>query len=423
MSEMAEVLAAPLFIEDAGFSSTITMVSELNFPVNAQVILFDRHGAQIMSQTVAFAAHSRQVVAVGDLLRQANSGETMGSVEVLPDPAKVVSMAIAAQVSIGGSGASLGQQIEEEFLTLGMPGSGILRAAGGALVGNPVVALQNTAITAQTVTISCVTEKGAATQQQVELRAGGWALLQACTNLSSAAVNAIGGALATPSGGAANLGAFGVSVAGSGKPGSLAAFGFSWRGAPRGALLSSQNFLDTGTFNSGNTVFTGVPVGPANYLPGSIFTPQLALANFGPNPVSATVRFARTAGSGPEASNVATTSVPAMSAQSIALPSLTGDPGLRNSFIVQSDAAPGTLLADLASVGAPGFGLVEQIGKDELTAAKRGRPSLGSQRRPGRRTAFVQSVRGGEVFQRENRQRQGAVAAGLSVGADGDAGS
>ena len=53
VSEVAEVLAAPLFIEDAGFSSTITMVSELNYQVTAQVLLLDRNGAQITYQTVA----------------------------------------------------------------------------------------------------------------------------------------------------------------------------------------------------------------------------------------------------------------------------------------------------------------------------------------------------------------------------------
>jgi hypothetical protein len=69
---------------------------------------------------------------------------------------------------------------------------------------------------------------------------------------------------------------------------------------------------------------------------------------------------------------VATVSVPGMSSQTIALPVLTGDPGLRNSFIVQSDAAPGTLFASAAAVGAPGFGLVEQIGKDQQTTANGG---------------------------------------------------
>ncbi|MEO8662528.1 MAG: hypothetical protein ABI693_28970 [Bryobacteraceae bacterium] len=69
---------------------------------------------------------------------------------------------------------------------------------------------------------------------------------------------------------------------------------------------------------------------------------------------------------------MATVSVPGLSTQTIALPSLTGDPGLRNSLIVQSDAAPGTLMASVVAVGAPGFGLVEQIGKDELTLTNGG---------------------------------------------------
>jgi hypothetical protein len=95
-------------------------------------------------------------------------------------------------------------------------------------------------------------------------------LLQACTTSSNAAVGLIGDILASPVKAAADLGAFGLSVAGSGAPGSLAVFGFSWRGASRGAMLSSQNFVDAGTFRSGNTVFTGVPVGAANYLPGAL---------------------------------------------------------------------------------------------------------------------------------------------------------
>lgn len=373
MSEMPEVLVAPLFIETAAFTSTITMVNELSFGVTAQVVLFDRNGGQITSQTVALPAHSREAVLVGDLLRAANSGETMGSVEVLPDPATVVTMAIAAQLSITGFGANAGQQIEEEFLTVGMPGSGVLRSAGASLVGTPVIALKNTAAAAQTATIACITEKGAATGQRVQLRAGGSALLRACTSSSNASVSPLDDTLTPPARAAAAPGAFGVSVAGSGQPGSLVAFGFSWRGAASGAMLSSQNFVDAGTFRSGNTVFTGVPVGAASHLPGALFTPRVAVANFGAKPVNAKVLFARTSDAGgPEVSNVATVTVPADSAQTIALPSLTGDPGLRNSFIVQSDAAPGTLLASVAAEGAPGFGLVEQIGKDELTMANGG---------------------------------------------------
>ncbi len=153
----------------------------------------------------------------------------------------------------------------------------------------------------------------------------------------------------------------------SGPPATLQVFGFSWRGASTGAILSSQNFARSGSFVSSNTVFTGVPVGAANLLPGAFFAPQLGLANFGSRPANATVVFARTTDSGPESTPVAQVRIPAMSAQTVKLPLLAGDPGLRNSFIVQSDAAPGALIMSLAAVGAPGFGLVRQIGKDQQT--------------------------------------------------------
>ncbi len=234
------------------------------------------------------------------------------------------------------------------------------------------MAIKNTAATTQTATISCIAEKSTPTQRQVQLAAGGWALVQPCGGSSSSAVGLIGDVLASPSPDAADLGAFGISVNGSGKPGSLAAFGFSWRATGKRATLSSQNFLDAGSFRSANTVFTGVPVGAANYLPGEVFTPQVAVTNFGARPANVTVLFSRTGGSGPEASTIARASVPAMRSQTIALPPLNGDPELRNSFIVQSDAPPGALVASQASVGSSGFGLVEQIGKDQQMTANGG---------------------------------------------------
>lgn len=133
MSEMPEVLVAPLFIETGEFTSKITMVNELNFGVTANAIVRNSQGVQIASRTVHFTAHSQQVLMLADLLRSANSVETVGSVEILPDPAQVVSMAIAAQISITGSGGATGQHIEEEFLIAGTQGSGILRSAGTSL--------------------------------------------------------------------------------------------------------------------------------------------------------------------------------------------------------------------------------------------------------------------------------------------------
>jgi hypothetical protein len=372
MSEMPEILVAPLFIEANGYTSSIVAVNELTFAVSADVVLFDRNGVQIVSKTVNFPPHSQLAFAVAELLRLGNSAETMGSVEIHADPAKVYTMAIAAQLSITGSGINAGQHIEEEFVMLGMKGSGVLHSAGTALAGQPVVALKNTSAAAQTATISCLAENAGATQQQVPLGAGGSAFVQACSNSVNPAFSVVGNGLAAPTAAQANLGAFGLSIAGTGTPGTLTAFGFAWRTTTRGPMLSSQNFLDAGLARSANLVFTGVPIGAATALPGAAFTPEAAVANFGVKDANATVVFARTDDSGPTATPAATVVVPAMSSKTIPLPALTGDPGLRNSFIVQSDAAPGTFYASIVSVGSSGFDLVEQIGKDQMSGENAG---------------------------------------------------
>lgn len=189
--------------------------------------------------------------------------------------------------------------------------------------------------------------------------------MKACTGLPNSGINGISNALAAPALGLNSRGAFGIPITGSGSPGSLSVFGFSWRHTARGPLLSSQNFVDAGMVRSGNTVFTGVPVGASNHMPGAVFTPEIAVANFGAKPVNAVVLFAHTDDSGATAAPVATTTVPAFGSKTIALPPLLGDPGLRDSFIVQSDAAPGDLFSSIVSVASSGFNLVEQIGKDQ----------------------------------------------------------
>ena len=372
MSEMPEVLVAPLFIESGGFTSRIVMVNELTFAITADVILFNRNGVAIASRSVAFPPHSQQALAVADLLRQANSTETVGSAEIHADPAKVFTMAIAAQLSITGSGISAGQHIEEEFVMVGTQGSGVLRSAGTALAGQPVIALKNTGTAAQTATVTCLAEKGGATQQQVPLAAGGSAFVQACSNSVNLAFSLVGDALAAPASSPVSRGAFGLSITGTGAPGTLTAFGFAWRGTSRGPMLSSQNFLDAGLAQSANVVFTGVPIGAATALPGAAFTPEVAVANFGVKAANATVLFARTDDSGSTATPVATAVVPAMSSKTIPLPALSGDSGLRNSFIVQSDAVPGAFYASIVSVGSSGFDLVEQIGKDQMSGENAG---------------------------------------------------
>ena len=78
MAEAPQILVAPLFIEAAGFTSTISIVGELSFGVTAQVVVFDHKGAQIASETVALPAHSRVAVGIGECVAPGKHGRDNG---------------------------------------------------------------------------------------------------------------------------------------------------------------------------------------------------------------------------------------------------------------------------------------------------------------------------------------------------------
>jgi len=61
-------LVAPFFLEDEQISSVITMVNEVDEPVNASIELFAQDGAAILTHRVHFGPHTQRVVRIADLL-------------------------------------------------------------------------------------------------------------------------------------------------------------------------------------------------------------------------------------------------------------------------------------------------------------------------------------------------------------------
>jgi hypothetical protein len=94
----------------------------------------------------------------------------------------------------------------------------------------------------------------------------------------------------------------------------------------------------------------------------------VALANFSPRPAHVTVRFSKTSGiSGSTVASdtpVGDINLPPQRTQILHLADLQGDSGLRNSFVVTSDAAPGDLAVSMASKAPGNQGDVELLGKD-----------------------------------------------------------
>ncbi len=342
MSSAGEmILAAPLFLQDANVSSAITVVNVVSVPLKSKVAVFDSTGTQIGIRSVALEPHSRTKLNLWELLRSWNSQASSGSVKIYQDPsAKGVS--IAARLSIAGTVA-----LEEDFQRIGAARSGTFRAAAGGVMGSPIIAVWNLGASAQTVNIQCLAEKGSGGAAQISVAAGQSAIAQACGGTGTMAASS--SELFSPPTGASLSGAVGVSVSGSGGAGTLAVYGFAFRSAGAAAAL---RFDDTGAMRSGNSVFAGVPVGASSALSGSPFQPSLALANFGSQPTSVSVTYATAASPGLSANPIAQAVIPAGTSKTIPLPALPGDPAMRNSFVVQSSAAPGTLFSSVTSVNA-----------------------------------------------------------------------
>jgi hypothetical protein len=148
-------------------------------------------------------------------------------------------------------------------------------------------------------------------------------------------------------------------------PGELNVFGFVLRGDRNHPTYTALNFADAGLLRSSNTVFPGVPIGQADLLPGDSFKPEIALANFSARAVTAQLLYASSDDNGAQQKTAASFTLPPQSSTRVPLPAVAGDPRMRNSFVVQSNAALGSLAANLTVVGRPSFGTVQLIGKDQ----------------------------------------------------------
>lgn len=357
-------LVAPLFVENGEFSSLVTIVNGAAATATADVVLFDQQGAQVLKKTLSLNGHSQQALKLGDLLQAANANVSVGSVEIMPETKAAQSMSVVAQLSIVNNSTSPSTYLEEEFLMPTSDGSNKYQAAAISVIGSPVLALMSTSANPQSVTISCLPERGAPGNlvRTVQLAPAQMALTDACDPAGSAVLTFND---AWHQADSSNKGAVGLSVTTNGKSGDLAVYGFAARGERNHPAFTAINFIDPGMLRSNNTVFTGVPVGQADLLPGGTFKPEIAVSNFSSQPASVSVLYATTDETGTRSNTLTSATVPPQASRSIELSSLTGDASMRNSFIIRSTAPPGTLAANLIALDRSTSTTVQLIGKDQ----------------------------------------------------------
>jgi len=84
-------LVAPIFIEDAQFTSSLGFVNSRNAAVNVNVVLRDLRGNQIAQKMVSVPPVSKAEVSIKDVLDSVGSSETIGSVVAIRDAKTVLS--------------------------------------------------------------------------------------------------------------------------------------------------------------------------------------------------------------------------------------------------------------------------------------------------------------------------------------------
>ena len=360
---MAMPFVAPLFLQDSQFSSTLSLVNASRLHTYATVTVRSLDGQTILERQVPLAPSSPAQVDVQQLLLEANSAETRGSI-IIEQSSDLKGMAVLAQLSITYQG-SRASYIDEE---LAMPnptmGSSILRGVVRGHSDSALVAISSLSQTPQKVEVDCLGQ-GNPMSKMVDLAPNATVITNACDkgDLGSQPLTDI--REEESSNGASPVG---IQLSSNAGPAQFAAFGLTRHLAGGELFLGAIPFNDPKTAVSSSTVFAGLPVGAAEILGSGPYEPYLAVANFSLLPAHVTVSFSQTSGApgAATASNnmVAHIRLQPQNTKIVSFGDLQGDPDMRNSFVVTSDGAPGDIAVSMASKDLRGQAEVELLGKD-----------------------------------------------------------
>lgn len=359
-------LIAPLFIEDQDHESVLTMINEIKATVHVTVVAKSIDGSVIAQQLITFPGHTQQVLRVRDLLGDRGAEQAIGSLQVVPNPMEVQSMAVAAQLSITSATGPFTRSLEEELESPdpGMPST--YRVVVPPARTYPLLALVSTSAGTQKISLTCLHSGRATTRQTLALPPGRLVLTRACQAGGSPLLTDAG--TATLALGASSVGdrraAFAVEASSTAEGGGFAIWGMATVSSGEADTAVALNFTDARAMRSPSMVFAGVPIGATDLLGGEVFRPEMAVANFGDKPTNLVVSYSSMLGGEPQVRNATSLTLRPGVVQTLALPELSGDPAMRNSFVVSSDAAPGQVVSNLVSCGQQMYPAVQLIGKD-----------------------------------------------------------
>ena len=281
---------APLFIEDARFSSTLYIVNEGNPPAVGRLLLLTQDGRIVADKTVTVSGHDKAELAIKPLLEAAKSSATRGSIELFDD--NVEGSSLAGELVIAYQGASASANLDEELLMPTMSQSHELRGLAIRAVANPVVSVSSASDQPVQVKVSCTGEWSKPTQVSFQILSHQIVTIRPCSN-SSGPVDALNAFNYS----ATEFGppeAKGIQISSPDPKAEIQAFGFSPIMTEGELSFVPISFQSPDDSISNQAVYPGVPVGYSGELWGT-YRPRLVVQNYSATARTISVYNARTA--------------------------------------------------------------------------------------------------------------------------------
>lgn len=349
---------APVFMEDAQFSSTLYVVNEGNSPARGKLLLLSTDGRPILDKTVTLLGHDQAALSIQSLLAEAGSSATRGSIELFDD--NVWGSALAGEVVLTFHGAT-DVNIDEELLMPTMSQSHELRGLAIEAAASPVISVGSTTDQPVQVTVTCTGERSKPVRSSFQIASHQTVTLRPCS--SAPGPMDASGAFRFASADLGPAEARGIQILSWDPKAEIQAFGFSPVFTNGSLSFAAVPFQDPVEILSPQTIYPGVPVGNVSQLWGT-YLPHVVVQNYSAQPRNITVYNARTRFGSSTYEKAASFTVGPSSVKSIPVEGQTSMSGDWNTYVVQSDGLPGDIQTQLWSEDAASQSRVLFAGKD-----------------------------------------------------------
>jgi hypothetical protein len=335
---------APLFLEDAQFSSTLYIVNEGNPPVAGRLLLLSPDGHIILDKTVTVSGHDKVEVPIKPLLESANSNVTRGSLELFDD--NVNGSALAGEVVITFHGESTSVNIDEELLMPTMSQSHELRGLAINAVASPVISVNSTSDQPVQIAVKCIQERSKPTQSSFHIRSHEMVTLRPCAD-SPGPMDSITAFHFTASD-LAQAEAKGIQILSADPKAEIQVFGFSPIMTDGALSFAPISFHDPDDMLSTQSVYPGVPIGYIGELWGT-YQPRVVVQNYSSQTRTTTIYNARTRLGTTTYGEVTNVVVRPSSITTAVIDPKESPPDALNTYVVESDGQPGDVQTQLWS--------------------------------------------------------------------------